>query len=355
MSRWVAFLVGVDDYEHLGKLNGAKNDAITLWENLTDTQIGLFDKDSSRQLVNPTKNHLEQQLALFFEELKSDDVLLIYFAGHAIALQNRLYLTTVDSRFLRATDLNPATAIPFSIVEDLLRLSPPTSVMAIIDACQSATLGEEITNLRNALGKAGTNVIRSLGQGYQYLSAARPHQAAKEISVGRTEHGLLTAAIINALRSGANTPSNEEYLTFTAVCRFVQDQMSMVSDQQPVQFNSDLVSLIRIARNINYTPPQNWHLKFNNEFIDILRKFEAAGPGFHRARKILETVPWTVWKKLEHWKLLESPRKGYGCITDSGVRFLRGELDIPKTLYIKDNRVVGQSDESVNIKDFRLS
>jgi hypothetical protein len=354
MARWIAFLVGVDEYAYFDKLSGAKNDAESLWEALIDPKIGLFDDGYSRIELNPTKNKLEQELASFFDGLKANDILLLYFAGHGVALQNRLYLATTDTRLMNNNKdyLNPATATPFSVIEDLLRYSPSGSVMTIIDACQSAALGEDIESLRAALGSAGVHVHRSLGHGYQYLSACRPHQFASETTVGSTYHGQLTAAVISALRSGANAPSTDEFVSFTAVCRFVQDQMSNLKDQQPVQFNSDLVSPIPIALNVNYKPPKNWQVSFSRDFVDILKSFKDAGEGFHQAREILDTVQWTVWRKLEHWGVIESPRKGYGRITERGLQFLRGEINLPKTLEIKDNKVVNQSNETVNSRTY---
>ncbi|MCI0617608.1 caspase family protein [bacterium] len=352
MARWVAFIVGVDEYEYFDKLTGARNDAESLLEALTDSEIGLFDRGTSRIVLNPSKHSLEQELASFFDGLNTEDTLLLYFAGHGAALQNRLYLATKDTRLMNNGHLNTATATPFSMIEDLLRYSPPGSVMTIIDACQSAALGEDIEGLRTALGRASINIHRSLGNGYQYLSACRPHQFAQEATVGNTSHGQLTTAVINALHSGANASATDEFLSFTTVCRFVQDKMSDLADQQPVQFNSDLVSPIRIALNINYKPPKNWPLSFSKDFADILKSFKDAGDGVHRAREILDTVQWTVWRKLAHWAVIESPKPGYGCITERGLRFLRGEIDLPKTLEIKDNNVVNHSIETVNIKIF---
>jgi hypothetical protein len=352
MARWIALLVGVDKYKDLGELKGAVNDAESLWESLIDPPIGLFDKDASRKILNPTKSQLDQELATFFDEVKAGDILLVYVAGHGAALQNKLYLATTDTRLMNTAYFNPATAIPFGVIEDLLRYSPATSVMTVIDACESAVLAEEITGLRSALRSAGANVFRSLGQGYQYLSACRPHQSAQETTVDNTNHGQLTAAVVHALHSGSNVPASEEFLTFTALCRFVQDFMAGLDDQQPVQFNSDLASPIRIARNINYRPPQSWQVSFTNDFVDILKRFELAGEGLHRAREILETVQWTVWRKLEHWKVIESPRQGYGKITELGIEFLAGRVELPKTLEIRDNRVVTESTEIVGINDF---
>ncbi len=352
MARWIALLVGVDEYKHLAKLKGAVNDAEKLFECLIDPHIGLFDKNISRNILNPTKAQLDQELSTFFDEIRTDDILLIYFAGHGAALQNKLYLATIDTRLMNTGHLNPATAVPFGVFEDLLRYSPATSVMTVIDACESAILGEEIIGLRRALGGAGANVLRSLGQGYQYLSACRPHQSAQETMVDDINHGQLTSAIIHALRSGSSVPASEEFVTFTAVCRFVQDFMVGVDDQQPVQFNSDLVSPIRIARNINYRPRQSWQVSFTSDFFDILQRFERAGDGLHRAREILETVQWTVWRKLEHWKVIESPRKGYGRITRIGREFFDGRVELPKTLEIRNNQVLTKSTETVNIRDF---
>lgn len=358
MKRYVAFMVGIDEYSHLERLFGATNDAQKLWEQLTDSEIGIFDADCSRLILNPTKDYLENEIASFIDTVEPGDVFLFYFAGHAAAIGSRLYLATKDTRLLRSKYLNSATALPFSTIEDLMRFLPSASIVTILDACQSGALIEEqemnigMDELRAALNSSGSNMHKVIGHGYQYLLACRPHQRAEEKLNKNAWHGLLTTSILKALSSGANTPSSEEFLSFNAVCRYVQDQMSNLEFQQPVQFSQDLTGPTFIAQNINFKPPKNWDVTFDRDFFDILVRFNNAGEGYHQATKILTGNQRTIWRKLEHWEVVASPKRGHGHITERGKKFLSGEIDLPKKLYIKDNKVQRKSPEAVNLKNF---
>ncbi len=88
----------------------------------------------------------------------------------------------------------------------------------------------------------------------------------------------------------------------------------------------------------------------SDDFIDILSKFCSAGPKQpHKARDILSVTQYTVWKKLMHWGVIESPKKGVGKITERGINFLQGNIDLPETLYILNNEVKYQSHSRIRI------
>lgn len=59
---------------------------------------------------------------------------------------------------------------------------------------------------------------------------------------------------------------------------------------------------------------------------------------------------YTVWKKLMHWGVIESPKNGIGKVTEIGKKFLEGHIDLPETLYILDNQVKYQSRNRIKVK-----
>lgn len=108
----------------------------------------------------------------------------------------------------------------------------------------------------------------------------------------------------------------------------------------------------RIVKGIKSAHEPAWPLDFSKDFADILECFAAAGEGAHRARDILNITQYTVWKKLMHWGVMESPKKGYGSISPRGHQFLKGKMDLPVRLYIRKNKIVNKSRETVSIKDY---
>ncbi len=94
-----------------------------------------------------------------------------------------------------------------------------------------------------------------------------------------------------------------------------------------------------------------WKVSLSDDFIDILSKFNSEGHAkSHKARDILSVTQYTVWKKLMHWGVIESPQKGVGKITERGAEFLNGEIDLPETLYILNNEVKYQSQNRIKVK-----
>ncbi len=110
--------------------------------------------------------------------------------------------------------------------------------------------------------------------------------------------------------------------------------------------------ILRAIQPFDLNSEDVWQLSFNLDFADILLKFAVAGEGIYRAREILSLTQYTVWKKLIHWGFVDSPKKGFGRITERGRKFLRGEIDIPVKLDIRNNNVVNQSRERVSINHY---
>lgn len=56
-------------------------------------------------------------------------------------------------------------------------------------------------------------------------------------------------------------------------------------------------------------------------------------------------------QKLHYHGLIFKVKRGVWGITRNGWSFLRGELDLPKWVLIRDNHIVERSNELINVKD----
>lgn len=87
-SRLYALIIGINDYSSLPKLSGAVHDAKAMEEflkshmNVPSDRIRLLlDHDASRkEIINAFKQLSEE------DEIKTDDPILIYYAGHGTQL-----------------------------------------------------------------------------------------------------------------------------------------------------------------------------------------------------------------------------------------------------------------------------
>jgi hypothetical protein len=126
-----AFIIGINDYEHISPLSTAVNDALGIAQRLKDQhQFTVHDP-----LINPKK----QDLMLWLTEtipqsIEEDDRIVFYFAGHGIALDGEEgpngYLVPADAQ---AGDLD--SLIPMNDFHDMLTKLPCRHGLLILDCC----------------------------------------------------------------------------------------------------------------------------------------------------------------------------------------------------------------------------
>src|SRR5689334_6200573 len=111
MGRRFALLIGTSEYNSdsgLTKLNKPRNDVESLFKLLVDPNIGRFQITSENLFINVSSDLVGPAIEDFFANKKSDDLLLLYYAGHGqLSLNGKLHLTTSNTRrsVLRSTSI----------------------------------------------------------------------------------------------------------------------------------------------------------------------------------------------------------------------------------------------------------
>jgi hypothetical protein len=188
MSRRLALLIGNVHYQD-GRLHAPVSGKTftTLADALESPTIGGFDE----VFVSVNKPAVEAQLAIaeFLEFSHApDDVLLLYFAGHALYHQSRPYLACADTFTAGYLD---ATTIQADYVRRRFSLHPSRHKLLILDCSASAMLaGDTLPTDEGWLGQAFQAV------GVQVVAAAHPYLPASPYS------SPLTPGFVEALRTG---------------------------------------------------------------------------------------------------------------------------------------------------------
>ena len=109
-----AFIVGINDYEHVSSLKTAVNDATAIAEEL-ETEHGY---EVHPPLLNATKAELENLLLETMpNKVGPKDRVIFYFAGHGIALDSddkpQGYLVPAD-----ADGVDPETLVSMDLLHD---------------------------------------------------------------------------------------------------------------------------------------------------------------------------------------------------------------------------------------------
>ena len=126
-----AFIIGINDYEHVSSLSTAINDATALAERLAEDHGYTVHPP----LLNASKEEME---TLFAEEIPKlvgpEDRILFYFAGHGIALNSdddpQGYFVPAD-----ATPGNTDSLVSMDLLHDSLSTLPCKHGMLIMDCC----------------------------------------------------------------------------------------------------------------------------------------------------------------------------------------------------------------------------
>jgi|GEM_PF-2659837 len=166
-----AFLIGVSHCEQgFEPLPGVQQDIAVMKQVLGNPKIAAFDEVQT--LLNPNPQVLAESLESFCQDRGVDDLVLVYFSGHGVVLneQGRFGLTTSMSRTNPQDKVVRSTLISADLLQDILNDCKAECQVVLLDCCyrqsSSAALAEHTSsvNLPQYLGGAGRTILASATQ-----------------------------------------------------------------------------------------------------------------------------------------------------------------------------------------------
>ncbi len=156
--------------------------------------ITLFDAQA-------TKQNMLARLAALTAQIQPEDTLIVYFAGHGTAHENRFYLLPHDLGYMGArTAVNQAAldailahGISDRELEAAFEKIDAAQLVFVIDACNSGQALEAEEKRRGPMNSKGLAQL-AYEKGMYILTAAQSFQAAQEAA--QVGHGLLTYALV---------------------------------------------------------------------------------------------------------------------------------------------------------------
>jgi WD40 repeat protein len=156
--------------------------------------ISLNDKDA-------TKANILKSLADLSSKVQPEDVLVIFFAGHGTAQQNRFYLIPHDLGYsgsrTKLLDAGLQSILAHSISDEEISRAvegiDAGQMLLVIDACNSGQALEAEEKRRGPMNSKGLAQL-AYEKGMYILTAAQSYQAANEAE--RYGHGFLTYALV---------------------------------------------------------------------------------------------------------------------------------------------------------------
>lgn len=189
-----ALFVGVNKHadHRINELACATKDAIALWALFKDSVDGIVD----RRLLDEqaTAATLRQALEDSLGAATAEDTVVVFFAGHGTPTHELVpYDANIDE--IGETTI-PMTELSRRLIETAARAS-----VVMLDCCFSgAAPARVLEGLPIARSGVGITVTDLGGDGRVVLAAAKDNEEALELG----QHGLFTAAILQALKEGAN-------------------------------------------------------------------------------------------------------------------------------------------------------
>jgi WD40 repeat protein len=254
-----AIVGGISNYDGAQlNLNFAAKDAVDIANAIELGAKRLFGADKvhltllttaqDKRAVLPTKENFIKAFANA-RKAKPTDILIVYLAGHGIALQTGnstyCYLTkearTIDSTVLSDPDVRRQTTITSEELTDWIKKIPALKQVLMLDTCAAGAAQAQLrlVDKRNLSGDAIRALDRTMTRTGSYIlmgsAADAPSYEASQYG-----QGLLTYALLK----GMNGPAlrNDEFVDVSRLFQYARDEVEQLAKniggiQKPVAFS----------------------------------------------------------------------------------------------------------------------
>ena len=248
MKHRYALIVGIHNYNdaaHFIPLPLAQADSQALYEQLIDPERGGWLLEDVVYLAGEeaSRDEIESQLReLCLVRAQQDDLVLLYFAGHALidAATQYGYLA------LRTTHADlPATGLHVpTLVDHYLYASKAGNILTILDISHTGSGWRQRKSEPDAALLFGESLLDLPGtKGRVILTSSRQG----EVSKGQTEqgHGIFMGHLLYALEGAAANPRTGR-ITLGTLYDFFDEHMARDLPQYPQKFGYEYGSMVLI-------------------------------------------------------------------------------------------------------------
>lgn len=183
----VALIIGNSDYQHAGRLNNPKNDAV-----LADKALKSLGFETIL-LTDRSFDVLKDDLSNFRNMSENAEMALIYFAGHGIQIEQNNYLLAVDTL---TDDLDAARKSSVAMDKFINAFAPSAKTkLLMLDACRNNPFAEDTRSL-NSESRRGLARINHEVSDLMVVYAAQPNRVALD---GNGDNSPFLTAVVNSL------------------------------------------------------------------------------------------------------------------------------------------------------------
>lgn len=187
-----ALVIGNDNYKYADPLKNAREDAKAM-----ASELSLLGYAVTLHL-DQTQKGMQAALRNFREQVNAGDEVLFFFAGHAVEIEGKNFLTPVDTVGMSASQLADDSIDLKSAVLDPLTTKKVKLTMALVDACRDNPFLKTATRSTGTRGLAPTTpatgqlIVYSAGSGQTALDRLGPTDSDK--------NGVFTRVLLAEMR-----------------------------------------------------------------------------------------------------------------------------------------------------------
>jgi WD40 repeat protein len=230
--------IGVSDYQQRQlKLKFADKDALAVAKSFADGGKKLFSAQHIYTLTNAqaTLAEILNSFKKLSEQVKKEDVLIVYLAGHGMILNGQYHYIPVNAMYT-SEDAMKTASLGEDQLSQLLPLIKSTKSVIILDTCHAAKANKIILSALNTeeLTRGGLDELTAItrlkkGTGRAVLAAASGKDLALE---GYKEHGYFSYALLEGMQGKADS-NNDKQINVLELGTFLENRVrDLTKDRQ---------------------------------------------------------------------------------------------------------------------------
>lgn len=330
--------VGCDHYTNLKPLSKVREDLNRFKQITCDSKYSVYKESQYRELYDGTSTELREMIQNYlFERSADQDVLFLFFSGHGTAIGRDDFGFCMKDAIVHPEDnvVLPTSVVKLSEIIGTLRIKD-VSLVLIVDSCYSGLISKAVkTPFSNLSGEMSTSLVASSGNLFGLITSCTDLEQTQDI-------GVISKALQEVCEQGTEPSSQFVFLgQLSDGFTINMDNLNSVDSKSRVFIPSGRIANIPIAHNVQYfIPPEpvNTYSLIDSYFNILLALWNDGTPLALSPKEILEKTS-SVGAYGNHSKLSFSPwdlviddENGKRKLTQRGIQFVNGQLDLPKTI-----------------------
>jgi hypothetical protein len=354
-NRLSVLLIGSYQFEdyNFKHLYGVKRDLESIQEILFTGEMALYNGVPFKILENPKLSKLENYITDFVHSKSVEkDILLLYYSGHG-AIINGLEFGFVcnDTRIYdRNKQIIPTSIFSSKSLFNSLAIANVVPIL-IVDSCHSALINPRklINSSWEAINNLKDEIHGRFASDFVLFSACANDEYAGERSSG----GFFSQSLLKIANKKHRKYERKPTLSINDIYQMIISEKLKDSDLriEPRLFFGHGFSDFPLIKNTSYKPII---IRLDNYKLEILENLwnEGQPKTFSSAEldELLGKGAYANNKKLTYkaWDLASKDKNNIS-LSEKGIKFMKGEIKIPDTIY-KDNTTNGEYEPHPNAK-----